>query len=473
MSIHSDGRLTAALCRELGRDEVLYYDLFQHQVALDLASHAHSDFWCRVVPLQCARDEAVLEAVLALGALSRALYMSGDMQGATSACGGLPMPLHPSKEYRLDEHYTAALRFQMQASKRFRKRMSATQDEEWLRSATIITLLLIGFELLQGKIKVADSIMRNGLMLTRSLSEAASEKSSSMPDNEIPSVYLQSLSIMSVYTHFCKSQPNLYQPGHDLAPPLTPPNPQDSLSTLGSMWRQTFLQVISFITHSLKGYIVSKADWAMSKKRQLELLADLQRWRDAMHVRENHDDGLEANMIRIQILTSTVIVGSCLNSAELAYDGFLPEFRLLVAECSLYMTKASQEKRQVSFAFNGGDLASAISLVASKCRHRGIRMQAVELFKNFSWREGPWDRRAVICNMGQVALEEAARVADWGVVPASSRWVWTNAFWEPSSDYVSAEYTKVIPEADGSFLKRHVDLSIHSWPVIPCPWTNE
>ncbi|KAF2718117.1 hypothetical protein K431DRAFT_287969 [Polychaeton citri CBS 116435] len=449
------------VCRRLDHAEGIYYDMFRNRAALDLDSNTDTGFWCRHVLQSCSQDEAVLHGTLAIGALLRSLVFSTEGGGIIGEDAGRVMPLHPGERLHLDHHHKSALAHHSQAILALRRRVGMMKTVDEAKSITLMTLLLTTFELLRGNLSAADAVMKYGIKLSIG---QGSPHITGIGELEVS---LQCLSILSGYTRFCKSQLDIFRfmRNHDTSELSA--SLDDPTLALAAKWRKTFLWCMIFYTRCLEQFPFGNMRCKGSKGEQSKLMSHLAEWRQSILVRKTqlkHNHSQELDIIMIQILVCSVLVGCSLDPSELSFDVFIVEFEDIVRLCMQYIQENAATIYHAHFAFNGGTLTSSVSLVASKCRYYHIRMRAVELFKKMNYREGAWDRRALICNLGQVALEEAGRTIDGHIAPAS-RWIWTGATWEDSSNLVSAEYTRVLPDEHGVQVQKHVTLDVEIWPL--------
>lgn len=442
-----------------GKD-VCYFDLFRYRVAKDLSGHLYDHFWTRVVLCEATRHDCVQKAVLALGALSKAMFFESQASDVKSDTG-LLAPKHPTAQHKSNQHHIAAFKYHSDAVSDFKSRLQA-KDAQWSRLALVMTLLLLAFELMEGNLTAVDGIMKSGLLLLRDpflmLESKSGEETrydslrSTHRDLEDIEHLLPLISLMSGYTFFCKSQHTMFQtPGSPMSSADLHPCPK-SIGEIIVQWGNTFKLCILFVTRVTVHEPDRLDDVSSTEETQSCLLRCLRHWKDVLHDNQygpanTKDQRLGLDLVFIQQIMCTILVSCCTDTTAMTYDSFGAEFLDIVDRCALFLQDRGKTPR-IPFVFNGGNLASAISLVVAKCRHLKTRMRAVELFKRIPWREGSWDRQAIICNIGQAALEERERDKD-GHIKATSRWVWSNTQWDHPSGYPLAEYTRSLPRDDG------------------------
>ncbi|KAF7549352.1 hypothetical protein G7Z17_g6436 [Cylindrodendrum hubeiense] len=215
------------------------------------------------------------------------------------------------------------------------------------------------------------------------------------------------------------------------------------MEELTTQWGNFFLRCMLFVTHVMvHGAHNEETHKASRYKDQQRLTSDLRLWKIILERSQFREvNAIGFSIIQIQRAVCTVLVNCCTDRTDASYDNFRGEFEFITDLCA-YVMDARLVPDTLRFEFNGGNVASALSLVASKCRHYEVRMRAVQLFRKISWREGTWDRGAILCNLGQVDMEERERDSAGNIKP-TSRWVWTNTRWQDGKPY--AEYTRAIP----------------------------
>jgi len=455
-------------------NDIVYFDFFRHSLAADLSGYLQTDFWTRVVLSESTRDECVQHGILALGALSQALF-SGDRPPAGLATGSSPTPLHPQITEVLNEHHGAAIHHQNEAISLCLKRIREGQGAMPPRALLIITLLLVAYEFLQGNLQGADGLMETGIGLLRDAIPILRETHTgrkgprTVIDDEMRDLehLLPYLSVMSGYTGFCSGQHRLY-PRAITAPETQLPVPGvTSPAKMLSAWG-------GFLTHALI-FNLQAAQWqsgrvARDKVRlqmeQGKFLAQLRRWREIMldyRERLSNDTRMRRAMrlVRLQYLQILITLSCCLDTTDMSWDGFEPEFREMLRLCNEFLGDP-EPMSKIRFTFEGGSLAAPLMGIAVKCRRRDLRMKAVAAFRKLSWRECAWDGKALLCGAGLAVLEEGER-NDRGQIPPSGRYAWTGVNWDSERRRLVAEYTKSMPDENGARQKRRLALDVDRW----------
>lgn len=497
--------------------DIVYFDLFRHSLVKDLSGYLHGDFWSRVVLIESTRDECVQHGILALGALSRAIFPGANAglspRGAAAPTGVSAAPLHPCLGGDiLNEHHSAAIHHQNQAINLCLKRIRDGPDCMSPRALLINTFLLLAYELLQGNMTGADGLMTTGIRLLRDSVPILRETvpSTSTPaqapqpprrlmvpdthDQELADMehMLPYLSVMSGHTLGpCASQLRLYShliscPNPSSTLPLGPMLPSQLLSAWGRFHthaiifglqaREMHTGPAPFLPES--GPSTGSAHAPVShnpvqvEMERVRFLAGLGHWREViLEARERAASASDARtrralrLVHMQYLATLIDASSCRDVSDMAYDAFEPEFRELLRLCGECVAEAEREPvSKIGFTFEGGSIAAPLTLIASKCRRREVRLKAVSLSKRLSWREGAWDGKTLLCALGVVVLEEEERNTR-GLVEAKDRVRWCGVTWDCERRLVIGDYIHVlhVPDGEGGMRTRRVALDVDRW----------
>jgi hypothetical protein len=496
--------------------DIVYFDFFRHSLVEDLSGYLHGDFWSRVVLSESTRDECVQHGILAIGALSRAIIPGtnvGPSSRGPAATGVSAAPLHPCLGGDvLNEHHGAAIHHQNQAINLCLKRIRDGPDCMSPRALLINTLLLLAYELLQGNMTGADGLMTTGIRLLRDsvpiLRETVPSTSGPSPppqpprrlmvpdahDRELADMehMLPYLSIMSGHTlGACAPQLRLYShliscPNPSSMRPLGPMPPAQLLSAWGRFHAHAIVFSLqargmhtgpaTFVPES--GPSAGPAhpplphDPVQVETERVRFLAGLGHWREVIpEARERAAAGSDGRtrralrLVHMQYLATLIDASSCRDMSDMAYDAFEPEFRELLRLCGECVAEAEREPvSKIGFTFEGGSIAAPLTLIASKCRRREVRLKAVSLSKRLSWREGAWDAKTLLCALGAVLLEEEARNAR-GFVEAKDRVRWSGVTWDRERRLVIGDYIHVLhaPDGEGGMRTRRVALDVDRW----------
>ncbi|KAH7018570.1 uncharacterized protein B0I36DRAFT_435850 [Microdochium trichocladiopsis] len=139
----------------------LYFDYFKCVVVSQLCTQPDgpTGFWSTTLLRECTHDLSVLNAVIGIGALSRARHEAlyrPSLQGQN----GVP-------EVLASAHYTPAVQHYSKAIASFRQRINTTASHEVVPARTLLvyTILFSIFETLHGNTSAFDHLVANGLRL--------------------------------------------------------------------------------------------------------------------------------------------------------------------------------------------------------------------------------------------------------------------------------------------------------------------
>lgn len=119
-------------------------------------------------------------------------------------------------------------------------------------------------------------------------------------------------------------------------------------------------------------------------------------------------------VLESQLLALVILLRTCLDPDESAYDAYFDEFRSILLLCQEYislsatLTTGEPGRRPVDFTFDM-EIMPQLWLVGKKCRHRQYRRWNIALLKQYPRKEGMWDPR-LICGLAirVMEIEEAS-----------------------------------------------------------------
>ncbi|VUC24885.1 unnamed protein product [Clonostachys rosea] len=447
------------LIQLIEQDNTQYFDFFRSQLVYELSGYSHSEFWLRIVLCESTLDRCALESVLAIGALSTAIRLAPQISAQAIQ---RPSALHPwSTIVMANGHHEAAVRHYIKALALFRKRLEEGMNKTSPRSLLIVSILLITFELLQGDMKSADSLITRSITILKHAlklhkQEGLAQRTKFAPplgdDFEDMEHLLPLVSIMGGYTPFLLSQSSNIQLwdtsyGMDL-----PHVGQPSINKLDIQWNKFHARAVAFI-----GATMDFQTLPMSQQRDTEgqknlILAQLRVWQaefdswcgggrtcvDPVHVRA-------LQIMKIQHQTLLICVSCCLDATDMMYDDFEAEFHVLLGRCAKYL----HESRPTYLFTLCTSILSALLVVVNRCRVHDIRMTAAGIIRQIQWREGAWEPALMLNGkLGGVLMEERSRNED-GLIPSDCRWFWAATEWDVGRKQLVATYTRAVPDEDG------------------------
>ncbi|KAK4184236.1 hypothetical protein QBC35DRAFT_517705 [Podospora australis] len=485
-----------------GGKDVIYYDFLRYSSVSDLTGYLHADFWSRIILCGTANDDCVQHAILAIGALSQALFLdscSSRPAAGFASTGSSPAPTHPHVQTPcralLNHHHRAAIQHQNQAISLCLQR---TQDQKnggiSARTLLILTLLLVSYEFLQGNMEGADGLMTSGTRLLRdNIAMLANKQRDRTKEEGIEDMeYILPMISVGGNSSMCPQQASLYQevasvpasPGTDTEQEL-PVLGQTSTIKFIYLWGNFHSRCITFITRAMQRTFNNnhRASPAMTPnscysdsssfnfQEQPRFLLLLRQWHEfILDFRQavKPDDTRARRALRLILLqyyTNLISLSWCLDASDTACDHYELEFRQILKIANEFLDDPAPDTK-MGFTFGAGSVAGPLVLVATKCRNREIRLEALTAFKKMSWREGSWDAKVFVCCIGLVLIEEAGRDSKTGRIEPAGRWIWTGAHSDGEHGRVVGEYTRVAPDERGEAVKKHLLLDDDRCTVV-------
>ncbi len=144
-------------------------------------------------------------------------------------------------------------------------------------------------------------------------------------------------------------------------------------------------------------------------------------------------------LLTLQHLVAIIFTTCCLDSSEMLYDTFTPQFSYILSRSKAFIADVYDEESQAptlptefKLGYNNeAGLLPLLGFVSSKCRNRSIRQDTLSLIGRWDCREGSWDSRTLTNGMAAlIELEELGMDVLSGQIPARARFVWTNCSWD-------------------------------------------
>lgn len=447
------------LSRFANQGDAQYLDFFRGQLVDELSGYSHSEFWLRIVPYESTIDRCALESVLAIGALSTAIRLAPQLSAQSTR---RPSALHPwSVIVMANVHHEAAVRHYIKALILFRNRLEEEMDKQSPRSLFIVSLLLITFELLQGDMKSADSLITRSITLLKhalklhrqeGLAQQIQAPRPLEDDMEDMEHLLPLISIMGGYTPFLLSQSSNIQLWDTTCGMDLPHAGQSSISKLDIQWNKFHALAVAFIGATMNFQTLPLPQQRETEQQKTLLLAQLRVWQTEFDswcgagktcVEPAHMRTLQ--IMQIQHQTLLICVSCCLDATDMMYDDFEAEFHVLLARCVKYL----RELRPTYLFTLSTSILSALLVVVNRCRVHNIRMMAAGIIRQIQWREGAWEPALMLNGkLGGVLMEERSRNED-GFVPSDCRWFWAATEWEVGRKQLIATYARAAPDASG------------------------
>lgn len=112
--------------------------------------------------------------------------------------------------------------------------------------------------------------------------------------------------------------------------------------------------------------------------------------------------------LETQYYAILILLGTCLETEETAFDRYFDQFRAILLLCHNYTAKMSifskrSPHQKTTFTVDMGILPQ-LWFVVLKCRHHEYRKWAISLLGKYQRREGMWDP-ALLCHLGRRVME--------------------------------------------------------------------
>lgn len=456
--------------------DVVFFDYFRYSFVRDLAGYLHADYWARVLLCESTQEECVQHAILAIRALSQAMFLTAQ-QSLPSSHRPPPSaaPQFPRKPV-MNAHHRAAIHHQNQAISICLQRTRESDDGLPARTLLTLTLLLVAYEFLQDDMETADGLMTSGIRLlqgslTMLREQAASGTHRGEHDADLEEDMEYILPLLSVMS----GQNNSPHPKHtDVSEIGFPRVGQDSTVKFIYIWGCFHSRCTTFITQAVQRTIDASAvtpdgtlSQAQLQQEQTRLFSLLRQWQGiiaeyrAAISPEDSRANKELRLIALQHHSNLIGLAWSVDVTDTACDAFELEFRQIV-HISNELLGDPESPSTTAFLYSGGSMVGPLVLAATKCRNREIRQEALKTLRKIASRSSEWDTKVLVCLMGLLLLEEAGR-NERGRIEAANRWRWTGAHQEVDTKTIVGEYTKVLSDDRGQGVRRYLALSLDRW----------
>lgn len=349
---------------------------------------------------ECWRQPALTSAIAAVGALSKTLLKSSSHWVSDANIKGADGP-DPDYVYAL-QHYEKALR-----------QMRKIKD---LRHILLACMLVFCFEnynerpdLGVGHVQIGFQLLKEWLRNYKPVSAPTTAPSPAPHIIEHELIRCFAMFDIHILT-FAEVAPSVLQKSlhHQVtsrADPksLVPSLVHDTPTTFPTL-REARRYLYSLLTKTLQ-FAYSPEFSGCSTAEYEDRTKELERWfeafspfwRRAQQLPIDHPDSFPTMFLRLMAKHCEVTLIGQKGSSECIYDDYLPSFQ----EILIITRKMNLDLQKTKQIFVGNGVVSPLFAVATKCRDRTLRGQAIELLKGLRKREGVWDSRL------------AALAADW------------------------------------------------------------
>ncbi|KAL7905069.1 hypothetical protein GGI35DRAFT_461746, partial [Trichoderma velutinum] len=452
-----------AVCGENGS----YFDIFRHHIAPDLSRYHYAELWSSIIS-EGLQDEFVRELILAIGALARAMASNPSIQRRRPAIHNRPSVIAPwSRQKITNHHHRASVLHHLRAISSFRSSIRNKDAHFRPRKVFMMTLLLVVYEILQGNISAADSLLSYGLGMFRYLTTL-------FPDSVMTSVeiidvehILPCLAVMGMFTHqLSSSWVHIHQ--FRAEPEFKIPEfGIDNISKVYSCWGRFYTHAVTYLCQISYGNSFSIFE---AVARRGSFLSCLSRWKPALKAYfDIYETGtIDKRALRLILIHWQVLwisLSCCLDPTGVAFDAFTEEFRDMLYRSTTFIKDDIAIDRPLLMTFGEGVFMPLLCVVAC-CRNHDLRMMAAAVAYELPWQEGTWDTQVVLLGqLGSVLMEEKGR-DESGFIPPSSRWYWRGGDIHPQSRRMTSLYLQHAPNEHGKAVKKSLSIDLDRWPDI-------
>ena len=406
---------------------------FQTETAASLSGYFETNIWGQVVLQLCHREQFARHAVVALAALNKTIEAMSNSSGIDRDSG--------SRLAAGKRHHAFALKEYGKALRLMRENTADADDEHHLRNALISCLLTTCFECYHGDQEAALAAGESGVKLLssfqekRALLDTYSMKpftGSAVIDPELIAAFarLESSVLMfvdSLVTHrrislqiamdtsILNDMPSEFQSLREAR------RHWDILTRRAMHWRATYSgeepdlpsDTADGAPNSTLG-IMTLVNGEVVEKLNAQVgmhLETVSRWLNAFDpvyrkcraLPKHNSDYTGATNLRLKYLSSCFALPSTCNISENLMSCAIEVVAIARELLGLHRDPAKKcDKTQATFTFDDS-VVIGLFLVATRCRNRAIRREAIMLLYKNPRREALWDS------------EMAAKVAEWFV----------------------------------------------------------
>lgn len=383
--------------------EQRYFRFFCDKTSQGLSGYFDSALWSELVLQACENDSAIRHAVVAIGALD-----------LTSKRSTSRIQAHQILNDDAEQDHRFALQQYGLAIKRMRE--STSEKKVDLRTMLIGCILLTCFETFHGNHQSAIAQMQSGLSLledwhaqhTPNLDEVLGTSSPSpfVVDDEILQALgrldLQSMTFLDPRPKEIHNRMRRYGQASINAMPETFATLKEARVYLELVMRRFMHFMISISNVEGSDGVMKLSDplpdipeFILADQRRH--MKELQRWHSAFmpllkyaRTVEGKKNFLAATALETHYLSSYFGLDAMTLDSRSSASRSMPVFREIVSLCTDILSHPSAIADETKYTF---DLQIVASLYATglRCRHSGIRRQAVALLLSSPRREGVWD----------------------------------------------------------------------------------
>ncbi|KAK3359990.1 hypothetical protein B0T25DRAFT_446507 [Lasiosphaeria hispida] len=432
--------------------EGLYFQLFREQTASELSGYFDSTFWARSVLRECHSEASIRHAVVALGALYKTLEKSTE-----SPTGSPSADRDPSDTAH--RHWEIAVK---QYSAACTELVASSSDSSTNRTRLMASVLLACFDSFIGDHKQAIVQIQTGLGLLEQLRAERRRAFLPRPEEPVEEELIQMFTRLAIQAksydmafHFPQpwvvrlttTQPQ--DPGSPTSESSSPvsihqdpiPDRFSSIKEARLTWDSLAERIFRF-TETMFNQAQSGALGllpASARQYGLRFKQQMEAWSAAFeHILASRTAPGVSNqekacitVLKMYQVMSQLLFLMTFSDSEMQFDHFYPDFKMII---ELAIEVVGDEERRAALkrcpdpqfcrhrgrhepgVFGGHNFTARhikasfsadlgivppLFVVATKCRDRDLRKQAIQLLQSSPRREGMWDS------------ELTARIALW------------------------------------------------------------
>ncbi|KAJ5771945.1 beauvericin cluster-specific repressor BEA4 [Penicillium odoratum] len=443
----------------------IYFDYFRHQVSSNMCGFYTTSMWSGLVIAESFHHDAVRHSILAIGALILTISQTSNLPDRATTSASFLL------EKIINSHHRNSLKHHLHAARSFRAEVHDLAASS-PRSVLVVTLLLVVFELLQGKLKTADTLMNSSMDLLReniTLFQPASTVTQKVHRDfkEIEHV-VPCISVMSHLSHLSDQHHKL--PLMKSEPDFFFPRPgRESIHDLFIQWGRFFTFAIIFLGHTIYSELrsIPREQPKRFISQQKQLLSHLENWKSTLseYFGTSTADQKALRIAHIHWLMLYISINCCLDPTELSCDNFENEYRDLTNQCIDLIQDNISHARPTSVMLGEGLLLPLCTVMRS-CRNHEIRMMAVEAVGQLPWSMVAWDLKKLLRGqLNAILMEELDRDRN-GLIPPQSRWFWLRDEWNYKTESLERIFVNQQPNENGILDFKVLSVHGDTWPDI-------
>jgi hypothetical protein len=450
----------------IGPQEAHYIGIYRHRVADHLPC---PELWCRTILRECANDEIIRHSVVAVGALSQALYHERGWRLSS---------VQKRKGLNVDMNYRAAMTHYGRAMALLRSRLADKGPSAAPRTLLIVNFLFILYELIQSKPHTADNLMVSGVLLLKDHlivyqdCKFRSRVAGQIDDDGVRAAELllpRMVSHNSIGAPFC---PELYRFGNEvIIRALQSPIPDENVSVeeLLAEWDINMSRVFLWINRVARPFAAVENHLATTIRTIFQQISDkIAPWGHLLttqlqeeNVSESHRAMLPVLMAGLKI--STMLCACFLDSTEMAWDDFTAECQEALRLVGTVMPPNNPPPRSLTGLMFEDKLVFLVRLIAEKCRHKAIRKTALAILRQFLSDNSIFDAESIVmASETHAAIEEEGRDKR-GHIPSYKRYSLTNWSWDNDRTELLVALTGTTRDYEGNLRFKQINARLEDF----------